>query len=70
MPISALRIQACQLLALAIKADEEGRSDDAYELTAKAIEHLEDANGVQGIRRTFSAISEKQSVPSANSTTA
>ena len=27
MPISALRIQAYELLALAIKADEEGRSD-------------------------------------------
>jgi len=26
MPITALRIQAYQLLALAIKADEEGRS--------------------------------------------
>jgi len=64
MPITALRIQAYQLLALAIKADEEGRSADAYELTAKAIEHLEDANGVQEIRRAFSAISEKHSAAS------
>lgn len=61
MPIGELRIQAYQLLALAIKADKEGRSADAYELTAKAIEHLEDANGVQKIRGVFSAVSEKQS---------
>ena len=64
MPISGLRIQAYQLLALAIKADEEGRSADAYELTTKAIEHLEDANGVQKIRGVFSPVPEKQSAVS------
>ena len=55
MPINELRIQAYQLLALAIKADQEGRSANAYKLTAKAIEHLEDANSVQNIRRVSSA---------------
>ena len=64
MPIASWRIQAYQLLALAIKADKEGRSSDAYELTAKAIEHLEDANGVQKIRGVFSSVSEKQSAVS------
>jgi hypothetical protein len=59
MPISELRIQAYQLLALALKADEEDRSADAYDLTAKAIEHLEDANSVQDIRRVSSACREK-----------
>jgi hypothetical protein len=59
MPISELRIEGYQLLALAIKADEEGRSADAYDLTAKAIEHLEDANSVQDIRRVSSARREK-----------
>ena len=59
MPIRGLRIQAYQSLALAIKADEEGRSADAYELTAKAIEHLEDANSVQEFRRDLSARREK-----------
>jgi hypothetical protein len=52
MPISALRIQAYELLALAIKADEEGRSADAYDLTARAVEHLEDAMSVEQFRRS------------------
>jgi len=52
MPVSGLRVQASQLLALAIKADEEGRSADAYELTARAMEHLEDAMSVDELRRT------------------
>ncbi len=52
MPVSGLRLQASQLLALAIKADEEGRSADAYELTARAMEHLEDALSVAALRRT------------------
>jgi len=59
MPIRGLRIQAYQSLALAIKADEEGRSADAYELTAQAIEHLEDAISVQDIRRVSSARRDK-----------
>jgi hypothetical protein len=52
MPITGLRLQAYELLGLAIKADEEGRASDAYELTAKAIEHLEDAMSVDEFRRT------------------
>jgi hypothetical protein len=51
MPISVLRIQAYELLALAIKADDEGRSADAYDLTARAVEHLEDAMSVDQFRR-------------------
>ena len=52
MPISGLRVQAHQLLALAIKADKQGHSADAYELTARAMEHLEDAISVDELRRT------------------
>ena len=52
MPIVRLRVQAYQLLGLAIKADEEGRSSDAYELTVGAVEHLEDAMSVEELRRT------------------
>jgi predicted ArsR family transcriptional regulator len=52
MPVSGLRLQASQLLALAIKADGEGRPADAYELTASAMEHLEDAMSVDKLRRT------------------
>jgi hypothetical protein len=52
MPINGLRVQAHELLALALKAHEEGRSSDAYELTAKAKEHLEDALSVEELRRT------------------
>lgn len=52
MPIVRLRVQAYQLLGLAIKADEEGRSSDAYELTVRAVEHLEDAMSVEELRRT------------------
>ena len=51
MPINGLRVQAHQLLALALKAHEEGRLSDAYELTAKAKEHLEDALTVEELRR-------------------
>jgi len=52
MPIIGLRAQAYHLLGLAVKADKEGRASDAYELTAKAIEHLEDAMSVDEFRRT------------------
>jgi hypothetical protein len=55
MPVVGLRVQAYQLLGLAIKADEEGRSSDAYELTASAMEHLEDAISVDGLRRISTA---------------
>jgi hypothetical protein len=51
MPIIGLRPQAYRLLGHAIKADEEGRASDAYLLTAKAIEHLEDAMSVDELRR-------------------
>jgi DNA-binding PadR family transcriptional regulator len=51
MPINGLRVQAHQFLALALKAHEDGRSKDAYELTAKAMEHLEDALSVEELRR-------------------
>jgi hypothetical protein len=51
MPIIGLRLQAYHLLGLAVKADEEGRASDAYVLTAKAIEHLEDAMSVDELRR-------------------
>jgi hypothetical protein len=51
-PVAGLRVQAYQLLGLAIKADEEGRASEAYELTGKAIEHLEDAMSVDELRRT------------------
>ena len=53
MPVVGLRVQAYHLLGLAIKADEEGRSSDAYELTARAIGHLEDALSVGKLRRTL-----------------
>lgn len=52
MPVIGLRVQAYHLLALAIKAQEEGRASDAYELTAKAMEHLEDAMTVAKLRLT------------------
>jgi hypothetical protein len=55
MPIAGLRVQAYQLLGLAMKADQEGRSSDAYDLTVKAIEHLEDAMSVDKLRRTSTA---------------
>jgi hypothetical protein len=55
VPIIGLRLQAYHLLALAIKADEEGRSSDAYELTAKAIHHLEDATSVDELRGNLDA---------------
>jgi len=51
MPINGLRVQAHQFLALALKAHEDGRSSDAYELTVKAMEHLEDALSVEELRR-------------------
>ena len=51
MPTNGLRVQAHQFLALALKAHEEGRSSDAYELTAKAMENLEDALSVEELRR-------------------
>jgi hypothetical protein len=51
MPVNELRIQAYQLLALALKAHEGGRSAEAYELTAKAMESLEDAMSVEELRR-------------------
>lgn len=54
MPVAGLRLQAYQLLALALKAHDEGRSADAYDLTAKAMEHLEDAMSVEELRRTQS----------------
>jgi hypothetical protein len=52
MPVIELRVQAYHLLALAIKAEEEGRTSDAYGLTAKAMEHLEDAMSVAKLRLT------------------
>ena len=52
MPVIGLRVQAYQLLALALKAEDEGRSSDAYELMAKAMEHLEDAMCVAKLRLT------------------
>ena len=52
MPVIGLRVQAYQLLALALKAEDEGRSSDAYELMAKAMEHLEDAMSVAKLRLT------------------
>jgi hypothetical protein len=55
MPIARLRVQASQLLGRAMKADQEGRSSDAYDLTVKAIEHLEDAMSVDKLRRTSTA---------------
>ena len=54
MPTHGLRLQAYQLLALALKAHDEGRPDDAHDLTAKAMEHLEDAMSVEELRRTQS----------------
>jgi hypothetical protein len=55
MPVVGLRVQAYQLLGLAVKADQEGRSSDAYGLTARAIEHLEDAMSVDRLRRISTA---------------
>jgi hypothetical protein len=52
MPTHGLRLQAYQLLALALKAHDEGRPADAYDLTAQAMEHLEDAMSVEELRRT------------------
>jgi hypothetical protein len=52
MPTHGLRLQAYELLALALKAHDEGRPADAYDLTAKAMEHLEDAMSVEELRRT------------------
>jgi hypothetical protein len=54
MPTHGLRLQAYQLLALALKAQDEGRPSDAYDLTAKAMEQLEDAMSVEELRRTQS----------------
>jgi hypothetical protein len=53
MPVIGLRVQAYHLLALAIKAEEEGRSSDADDLTAKAMEHLDDALSVAALRRAL-----------------
>jgi hypothetical protein len=58
MPTHGLRLQAYRLLALALKAQDEGRPADAHDLTAKAMEHLEDAIGVGEIRRASASISE------------
>lgn len=55
MPVVGLRVQAYQSLALAIKAEDEGRSSDAYELTRKATELLQDAMSVEALRRGASA---------------
>ena len=55
MPIAGLRVQAYQLLGRAMEAEQEGRSSDAYDLTVKAIEHLEDAMSVDKLRRTSTA---------------
>jgi hypothetical protein len=60
MPINELRIQAYQFLALALEAHEDGRSADAYDFTAKAMEHLEDAMSVAELRRASSSISQTQ----------
>jgi hypothetical protein len=60
MPINELRIQAYQLLALALEAHEAGRSADAYEFTAKAMEHLQDAMSVAELRRASSSIAQTQ----------
>jgi hypothetical protein len=53
VPIDRLRNEAHQLLALARKAQEEGRPADAFQLMAKALEHLEDAMSVAEARRSF-----------------
>ncbi len=50
MPTHSLRLEAYQLLALALKAHDEGRAADAHDLTAKAMEHLEDAMSVEELR--------------------
>jgi len=51
MPTYGLKLQAYQLLALALKAHDEGRPADAYDLTEQAMEHLEDALSVEKLRR-------------------
>jgi hypothetical protein len=58
MPTHGLRLQAYQLLGLAVKAQDEGRPADAHDLTAKVMEHLEDAISVEEIRRASASISE------------
>jgi hypothetical protein len=61
MPTHGLRLQAYQLLALAVNAHDEGRPADAYDLTAKAMEHLEDAMSVEKLRRVAARPSESPS---------
>jgi hypothetical protein len=58
MPTHGLRLQAYQLLALALKAQDEGRPADAHDLTAKAMEHLEDAISVEEIRCAYASFTE------------
>jgi hypothetical protein len=52
MPTHGLRLQAYRFLRLALKAQDEGRPADAHDLTAKAMEYLEDAMSVEELRRT------------------
>jgi hypothetical protein len=54
MPTHGLRLQAYRLLALTLKAHDEGRPADANDLTAIAMEHLEDAMSVEALRRAQS----------------
>jgi len=68
MPTYGLRVQAYELLALALKAHDEGRSDDAYDLTAKAMEHLEDAMSVEELRRASASLPESASAAVARMT--
>jgi hypothetical protein len=69
MPVIGLRVHAYHLLGLAVKADEEGRASDAYELTAKAIEHLEDAMSVDEFRRNSLSIGATSGKQSSNEST-
>jgi hypothetical protein len=61
MPTQGLRLQAYRLLALALKAHDEGRPAVAYDLTAKAMEYLEDAMSVEELCRASASISENSS---------
>lgn len=68
MPTQGLRLQAYELLALALKAHDEDRPADAYQLTAKAMEHLEDAMSVEELRRASATLTESASAAVARMT--
>jgi hypothetical protein len=58
MPPHGLRLQAYRFLTLALKAHDEDRPADAHDLTAKAMEYLEDAMSLEELRRASASISE------------